>query len=326
MKVNVRVPDITFFMIVTEPSLPIADYCIQSYRQVKKCSFSFELIVYVNCLSRGAQEKYFGPWRQLDYVRILDNAQYISGDYPIAGKHVVTPEGIVRTLEGPFELGATIWTRELPLIQSPFIATVDADFEVLSPEFIERAYQTLISDDKLAGVSTDYSPDNPKFYNSYWNTTHFLHKRWHTWFCLYRRECLRGETSHHMFIEQETDEKQGLKVFDDAAFLQEKLIRGGWKFEALPESYFRQYLHYVAFSKNTKINARNVRSYHRYMVWMRRGLISQLGFEGAKGRLNRWWGYFIHEIYVRRFGGVNQSRGALNFLPENCSSIPCFKP
>jgi hypothetical protein len=77
------------------------------------------------------------------------------------------------------------------------------------------------------------------------------------------------------------------------------------------------YLHYVAFSNNTKINEQNIQAYHRYMVWMRRGLIPCLGFKGSRGRLNRWWGYLIHELYVRRFGGVNQDREKYNFLDKS---------
>lgn len=314
------IPEITFFMIVTEPSVPIADFCIRSYKKLKRSNFSFELVVYGNCISPQTWTRHFEKWGRLDYVRLMDNNAYLSDSYPIAGERIVTPEGILRPLEGPFELGATIWTRELPRIQSPFIATVDSDFEIFCPDFIEQAHRMLNEDSTLAGVSTDYSPDNPHFHNTYLNTTHFLRRRWHTWFCLYRKECLQGNISHHMFIEKEADKEIGLKMYDDAAFLQEKLIQRGWKFDVLPESYLRQYLHYVAFSKNTMINSNNIRLYHRYMTWMRRGLIPRLGFEAAKGRLNRWWGYFIHELYVRRFGGVNQSREQFNFMGLNSNN------
>lgn len=314
------IPEITFFMIVTEPSVPIADFCIRSYKKLKRSNFSFELVVYGNCISPQTWTRHFEKWGRLDYVRLMDNNAYRSESYPIAGEGVVTPEGILRPLEGPFELGATIWTRELPRIQSPFIATVDSDFEIFCPDFIEQAHRMLKEDSTLAGVSTDYSPDNPQFYNSYWETTHFLRERWHTWFCLYRRECLLGNTSHHMYMD--TDKSTGvLRVYDDAALFQEALINTGWHFSVLPENYSRNYLHYVAFSKNTNISAENVHSYHRYMVWMRCGLLPRLGFVGAKGRLNRWWGYLIHELYVRRFGGVNQSREKYNFMGKGTEDV-----
>lgn len=313
MKVNARVPDITFFMIVTEPSVPIADYCIQSYRKLKKCSFSYELVVYGNCLSPATKQKYFGKWGQLRYVHLMDNDEYVSADYPQPGKPIVTPEGIIRFLGGPFEYAGTVWTRELPLMQSPFIATVDSDFEIFSKDFIEEAYEMLLGNSTLAGVATNYSPDNPAFYNPYWETTIFLHERWHTWFCLYRRECLQGPTSHHMYVHRDKNEGE-LKVYDDAGYLQAELMRHGWHFAVLPPETGGMYLHYVAFSNNTKLNLTNIRSYHRYRVWMHRGLFPNLGFKGARGRLNRWWSYLIHELYVRRFGGVNQSREKMNFM------------
>lgn len=311
-------PDITFFMIVTEPSISIADYCVRSYRRLSKSPFTFELIVYGNCLSPETQKIYFAKWGRFDYVRLMDNSAYVTPDYPLPGRTIATPEGIERPLQGSFELGGTIWTRELPKITSPFVATVDSDFEIFSSDFVEEAYQLMLGDSKLAGVSTSYSPDNPRFFNTYWQTTHFLHKRWHTWFCLYRRECLQDPTSHHMYIYHDREGDEGgqtsFKVYDDAGHLQAKLIRDGWHFAVLSPETERSHLHYVAFTKNTSINAHNIRVYHRYMVWMRRGLVPCLGFKGARGRLNRWWGYLIHELYVRRFGGVSQSRQCYPFM------------
>ncbi len=309
-----KISDISFFMIVTEPSVPIADFCIRSYKRLKKCHFSFELIVYGNNLSVKTKKHFYNAWKRLDYVHLVDNDAYLTDSYPIVGNHITTPEGIQRQLYGNYELCGTIWTRELPQIPSPFVATVDSDFEILSPEFVELAHKMLLEDSSLAGVSTDYSPDNEKFYNPYWETTHFLHQRWHTWFCMYRKECLQSDVSHYLY---QHIGPHGLQVYDCAGYLQASLIKKGWHFSALSSKMSRMYLHYVAFSNNTKINEQNIQAYHRYMVWMRRGLIPCLGFKGSRGRLNRWWGYLIHELYVRRFGGVNQDREKYNFLDKS---------
>lgn len=307
---------VTFFMIVTDSCAPIAHYCILSYRKVKKAGIPFRLVVYGNCLSRETEEWYYPKWRKLDYVDLMDNREWVGDHPPVAGEKIMTPEGVERPIVGPFELGGTIWTRELKRFTTPYIATVDADFDILDDGFVVRALEMLEGDPKLAGVSTDYSPDNPCYKDSYWNREHFLHQRWHAWFCIYRRECLLGTVSFHEYRYRDAASGQ-LKVFDDGALLQDSLLKQGWHFAVLPESFQRQYLHYVAFAQNRDVTPETAGLYHRYRVWQWRGLIPCLGFEGAKGRLNRWWGYFIHELYVRKFGGVNQRRWYFAFLPPN---------
>lgn len=310
-----QVPLVTFFMIVTDSCAPIAHYCILSYRRLKKAGIRFRLVVYGNCLSKETEERYWPKWRRLDYVDLADNRDAVSGNPPVAGETIVTPEGVERKLAGPFELGGTIWTRELKKFGTPYVATVDADFEILDAGFVVRALELLENDRKLAGVSTEYSPDNPRYVNSYWNCEHFLHQRWHAWFCIYRRECLQGNVSHHEY--RYRDEATGqLRSYDDAGLLQHDLLKRGWHFAALPKSFERQYLHYVAFAQNRDITPDNVGRYHRYRVWQWRGLFPRLGFEGGKGRINRWWGYLVHELYVREFGGVNQRRWHFAFLPK----------
>lgn len=311
-------PIVTFFMIVTDSCAPIAHYCIRSYRKLEKRGIRFRLVVYGNCLSRETEVRYYPQWRQLDYVDLMDNREQVAGHHPVAGEKFVTPEGLERTIVGPFELGGTVWTRELKQFKTPYIATVDADFEILSPGFVIRALEMLDGDKKLAGVSTDYSPDNEHFQNPYLKCEHFLHQRWHAWFCIYRRECLQGDVSHHAF--RYRDERTGeLRVFDDGALLQDGLLKQGWHFSVLPGTLWRQYLHYNGFAQNREITPENVGLYRRYRVWQRSGLIPALGFEGGKGRLNRWWGYLSHELYVRRFGGANQRREQFAFLPPDCT-------
>lgn len=313
-----KCPLVTFFMIVTDSCAPIAHYCIRSYRKLERCGVSFRLVVYGNCLSPETEALYYPKWKRFGYVDLMDNRAYVSGSPPVAGATTRTPEGQERTILGPFELGGTIWTRELKKFGTPYVATVDADFEILDGHFVVRALSLLENDSRLAGVSTDYSPDNDHFQNPYMNCEHFLHQRWHAWFCVYRRECLQGGVSHHVYRYRDSETGR-LQVFDDGALLQDSLLKQGWRFEVLPESFFRQYLHYNGFAQNMEITIKNVGIYRRYRVWQRQGLIPFLGFEGGKGRLNRWWGYLIHELYVRRFGGVNQRREGFVFLPKGAS-------
>lgn len=305
--------DITFFMLVTDSDAVIADYCIRSYRCLKKSPLRFQLVVYGNCLSRENEARYYPRWGRYDYVVLMNNAKHVSDSYPVAGRTIMSPEGIPRTIEGPWEMGATIWTRELAQFDTPFVATVDSDFELFDSAFVMHAYHRLCSDPKLAGVSSDFSPDDEHFFNSYWNTQHFLHKRWHTWFCIYRRTCLLQEgTSHYLYCYRDSDDR--LKVYDDGGLLQHRLLGKGWKFEVLPPTFSTQYLHYGAFAKNTKITSKNAKMYRCFRVWMHRGVLPGLGFTGFRGRLNRWCGYGIHELFMRRFGGVDRGRQHFNYM------------
>ena len=305
-------------MLVTEPDLMIAQYAIQSFRLLQKAGFSFKLIIYGNCLSAESRGKWYPLWQKFPYVSIQDNSELYPYPRALIGRHITTPEGLSRRMEGPYELGATIWHREIQQkvhrFSSPFVATVDADFEILSTDFISEAISRFKNNSRLGGISTGMNPDIRNFQNKYHQCRHFLHRRLHTCFCIYRKECLNPDVSCHEYTYR--DENGQLKVFDDWGRVQDENIKRGWKFEAIGDKFPRSWIHYNAFSKNKRINFQNVVRYHRYRVWMRRGLIPSLGFDGARGRLNRWWGYGIHELFVREFGGADKAReGSGEFEP-----------
>jgi hypothetical protein len=59
--------------------------------------------------------------------------------------------------------------------ENTFWATVDADFEALQPQFLPRMMEMLRSDSSLAGVSTDYSPTNDNYFDTYSKENQFIH-------------------------------------------------------------------------------------------------------------------------------------------------------
>lgn len=243
---------------------------------------------------------------------IRDNRKYITADYPKPGSTVVSPEGTARVLNGDWEWSDTVWTRELPTFTTPFVATVDADFEILEPGFVRQGLELLRADPKLAGVSTNYEPDNPECHNSYDGRTLYLHQRWGAWFCIYRKCCLDIGVSH--YYQESTASDGAIHVYDGGGYLQHALIERGWRFQSLDPEWQRQFIHYTAFGQNQKITDRNVAAYRRYRILMKNGLIPRLGFKGHRGRLNRWVGYGIYELFMRRFGGVDKSRQKLQYL------------
>jgi hypothetical protein len=60
----------TFFMIVTDPDIVIADYAVRSYAKIKGAKFT--LCVYSNWVSSSLKRRYFARWRKLSFVEIVE--------------------------------------------------------------------------------------------------------------------------------------------------------------------------------------------------------------------------------------------------------------
>ena len=93
-------PDVTFFMLVTDPCALIADYAIRSYRLLERAKIDFRLRVYGNCLSPLVRDRYFTRWHKIPYDELDDNRAHITPDYPKAGTHISSPEGFSFPLYG----------------------------------------------------------------------------------------------------------------------------------------------------------------------------------------------------------------------------------
>ena len=306
-------PEVTFFMLVTDADAIIADYSIRSYRLLAQRKIDFRLCVYGNCLSPGIADRYYPKWKRYPYVDIRDNREHVTPTYPRRGYSFTSPEGVPQMLMGDWETCATIWAREVPSLPSPLVATVDADFEILKPGFIKFAIDRLNVSPDLAGISSDYDPDRPSHNETYSCRTVFMHQRWHTWFCIYRKAYLDIDVSPYYYEEMNSDGE--VHVHDAYGYLQHTLMdRHGLRFEVLGAKWRGQHIHYGSFVQNQKIHLGNVAVYRRLRILMKRGLIPRLGFTGNLGRLNRWVGYGIHELFMRRFGGVDRSRGELQHL------------
>lgn len=249
---------VTFFMIVTEPDLLIADYAVKSYRKIR--DIPFKLRIYSNWVSKDLKERYFNAWRKYPFVEVDSNEWQDS-----------QPKPQDRKLEGPFEKCTTIWDRELKKIQTPYVGTVDADFEILNPKFIVTMLSRLQDNPNLGVVSTDYSPRDPEYYDSYSKEIICLNERWNTWFCIYKREALETNVSHSYYEEILSGPVQR-NAWDSCGYLQ-KSIKDDLQFEceSLDKKYQTCFIHYGAFSKNYQIDSSNVGAYRRLSVLRKRG-------------------------------------------------------
>lgn len=304
-------PELTLFMLVTNRDCILAHYSILSYRKLWRIDKSFVLEIYANCLTPENKDRYFGVWRELPYVTIRDNE---AGGKIVRRKGGVflTPEGRQMQYEDNCEHYDEVWTREHQLARTPFWATVDADFEILEPDFIPTMVERLRADKSLAGISTDYGSTNDGVFDTYSNSVIMLNERWHTWFCIYRRETgiyLRQVSS---FYFERLLPNGRRHVFDSYANVQQHFIRQGYRMEALVQSFQRQFIHYGAFSKNKSITARNVRLYRRLAIGAKRGMIP-LPF---LSKLNSLTCRISLRIFDQLFSKAVAERGVYDFETE----------
>src|SRR5262249_30737136 len=152
---------ITFFMLVTNRDALMADYCVKSYQSLHKKfkdEMPFVLYIYCNCLDCATKQKYVPQWSRFSYVQIFDNQEKMKNIKIRAGETITSPEGIDRVRDGWCENYDELWTSELKKFKTDYIATVDADFEVLKPNFIKNMIDVLDQDPNLIGMSSDYTP------------------------------------------------------------------------------------------------------------------------------------------------------------------------
>jgi hypothetical protein len=248
---------ITFFMPVTDRDAVIADYAIASYRKIK--GIPFRLRIYSNWLSPAVKQHYFPRWRRHPFVDLMENEWQREAERPRG-------EG----LEGPYFKCGQLWDSELKKIETPYHATVDADFEILDGRFVNAMLDALDADPKLIAMSTDYSPRDERYYDTY-NAEYIQHnERWHTWFCIYKREALAFPVSHLRHVEAESGAPKN--VWDEGGYFQKALVDRGYRLAALDRRFRDCFIHYGAFSKNKDITRTNVAAYRRIRIFRKTGL------------------------------------------------------
>jgi hypothetical protein len=245
------VPETTFFMIVTPRDAVIADYAVRSYEKLR--GHDFTLLVYSNYLLPEQKAYYFPRWERLPFVEIARN------DHHDADLRGINERITADALEGPFEYCDPLWDRELRKIDTPYVATVDADFEIFSARFLGRMMAQLRADPDMVGMSTDYSP-REVVHEPYSGNTIILNERNHTWFCIYKHMAFeRSQVSQAFHREMLPGAEVERNCWDSCAYFQKSLRDQGLRFEYLHGAFRRDFIHYGAFSKNTSVTRESVR-------------------------------------------------------------------
>jgi hypothetical protein len=245
-------------MIVTPRDVVIADYAVRSFAKVRDIDFS--LLVYSNYLLPEQKAYFFPRWEVLPYIHIARNKHHDEDLRGINGRIQAD------SLEGPFEYCDPIWDRELHKIDTPFVATVDADLEILGTDFLQHIMRCLRAEADLVAFSTDYSPTEV-VHEPYSGNTIILNERNHTWFCIYKHMAFeRSEVSHAFHREMLTGAPIERNCWDSAAYFQKSLRDQGLRFEYLRGKYRRDYIHYGAFSKNTSVTRETVALFRFFAI------------------------------------------------------------
>ncbi|MDR1563229.1 MAG: hypothetical protein LBS54_09185 [Dysgonamonadaceae bacterium] len=259
----------------------------------------------MNNLKETFKKTYAKQWEKFDYVEIIDNTEFINVNELTPGNVVKSDEGWTKLIEGKYEPCGVVWTKEFKNFKSDYWVTVDADFEILAPQFIVEAFEIMENNKNIAAISSDYN-DNCHVYDSYSNENIIAMRRYHTWFCIYKKESQKCKTSHFYYEEI----VHGLRLsFDEGAKFQWDLREQfGYEMKAVDKKYQRQFIHYGAFSKNNSLDTeRKVYFYRIITILSHRGLI---GTNNIFDKIIRKAFRIIHrKLYTK----ISKERGKVNY-------------
>jgi hypothetical protein len=286
-------PEATFFMIVTPRDAVIADYAVRSYARLHHLDFT--VLVYSNYLLPEQKAYYFPRWEDFPFVEIARNPHHDAD--VLAIRERVQSE----RLEGPFEYCDPLWDRELRKLETPFVATVDADFEIFRSRFLEVMLGRLRDEPDLVGFSTDYSPTEV-VNEPYTGNTIILNERNHTHFCIYKRLAFeRSNVSHAFHREMLTEGPVERNCWDSAAYFQKSLRDQGLRFDFLRDRFRRDFIHYGAFSKNTTVTRDTVALFRGFAI-----LESRLPWRVAR-QVRRARGLVLPRLENNRYQWVREA-------------------
>jgi len=307
---------ITFLMLVTDKDCMFGDYAIKSfnkiYKQLKENERSnFTVFIYLNNVNKNHKARYLPEWSKLPYTSVFDNTEKIKLAKPKAGEIIVSPENIIKYRDDENENYDEIWSTELSKFKSDYIATVDADFEILNADFYFRLINQL-EDVNCIGASTSYSKTE-YCYDSYSGRNIFLHERNHTWFCIYKKEAFELSKRSHFYYEKKTAENE-VYAYDSAAYFQEDLrVNSKKTFTHLPIDYHNSFIHYGAGSKNKSINHRNLALYRNIFILTNVGLIHKATTNKIIQLINKLTIKIAFKLFKKRLHQLRIERSTYNY-------------
>jgi hypothetical protein len=94
-----------------------------------------------------------------------------------------------------------------------------------------------------------------------------LNERNHTWFCIYKREAFeRSQVSHGFHREMLVGGPVERNCWDSCAYFQKSLRDQGLRLDHLHGQYWRDFIHYGAFSKNTSVTRHTVALFRAFAL------------------------------------------------------------
>ena len=253
---------ITFFMVVTNKCLLITDYTIGSFRKIK--NINFKLVIYSNWIDEDLKKINFPKWKQYSFVEIIENNHQTDDNKP-------KKENYPYFIFGPYDRNDVIWDNELPKFKTPYVATVDSDFEILNQKFIHLMINKMDNESKLIAMSTDYAPFRSNHFETYSERYMELNERWAPWFSIYKKEAFEKCKVSQMYYEEVIDSKS--YAWDSTGYFQRALTKDlGYRIEAIDWKYQPCFIHYGAFNKNTQLNKNNIGLYRWVQVLGRKEL------------------------------------------------------
>ena len=256
-------------MIVVDSDILIADYCITSFSRLNR--LDFRLVVYCNWVASANKQKYLPRWRNFPFVEIIEPT-WMTDAMPPGWRPLYGFQG-----DGNYDRPEVPWDMEPARFSSRYHATIDADFEILQPDFMHAMLNQLENSSVTGFVGTDqtylkYFTDNdhpgrnvaPEVSN--------------TWCCLYRRETLDCRVSNFYYRERSSCAGIGFNVWDSSGLRQLALMRiHGYERLKLNSRYFAHFIHYGAFSKNRHLDETNIGLWRQLMILRRIGQENVLG-------------------------------------------------
>lgn len=303
---------ITFFMLVTDNDCMFANYGIKSFEKIfkklveadKKC---FTLLIYLNNLSSDSKSKYVSKWLEYTFVKICDNEEKIKSKKFVLGETIISPEGIRRIRDDNNENYDELWSTELCEIETDFIATVDADFEILNADFYFYLLNELKNPNCIA-ASTSYSPTLFTF-DTFSKEEIYIHERNHTWFCIYKKEAFKlSKRSHFYYEELSKDAKR--YAYDSAAYFQKELRENkNYRFVHLKDNFSSCFIHYGAGSKNKSINQQNVKYYRLIFILANVGIIYTANSTRLSNAINERVKKIARFVFDKTLKAIRVERG-----------------
>jgi len=247
----------SFIMVVTPADFYIAIYSIKALKKIIGIK-NIKIKIFANGLTRLQENKISFIIRKWNNVTLDSNRKYIAQNkkeiQSEIGRTFYDENGRPELREGLCEPCGSVWERELLKFNSDFVGMIDADFEILDSTFFLKMINDLNKNPNIGIYSSDftekteYNNTYTTLDNTYSSSKTILMPRYHTWFCVYKRELLNID-SDFSYLEK----KKGniLYTYDHTAKLQEKFINNynvESRYSGL-ETYWC-YLHYGAFAKN----------------------------------------------------------------------------